>query len=123
MTRLVLALIAVTITGLSQGSPPAQPNVVLDQLANLHLDKEQIYSIRDIAIHRDVLSISFNRGTIAFLEPVNGRVTGAVFIGSGEIVAIPPDGAEKQQLFRYTQSPLLNEQFDTALLRFTDNTY
>src|SRR5262249_4964225 len=102
---------------------PVEPGDVLDQLANAHIDKKQIHNIRDITIRRDALSIAFNRGVIAFLEPVMGKVTGAVFIGNGEIVAIPPDAIEKQQLYKFTGTPVLNETFQTALFRFTDSTY
>jgi hypothetical protein len=79
--------------------------------------------IRDITIRRDTLSISFNRGTIAFLEGVNGRITGAIFLGSGEILSIPPDPVEKRQMFKFTGSPILNERFDAGIFRFTDETY
>src|SRR5262249_13541759 len=87
------------------------------------LDKKQIYSIRDITIRRDVLTIALNRGAIAFLEPVKGKVTGAVFIGSGEIVAIPPNPIERQQISKFTGTPVLNESFQTAVFGFTDTTY
>src|SRR4029453_16483968 len=83
-----------------------QPDPTLVQLSRLRLDRSQIYSVRDIAINRDVLSISLNRGTIAFTEAIDGRVTGAVFIGSGDVLAIPSDPVEKKQLFRYTKSAL-----------------
>src|SRR5262249_27261191 len=101
---------------------PVEPGDVLDQLANAHIDKNQIHNIRDITIRRDALSIAFNRGLIAFLEPVMGKVTGAVFIGSGEIVAIPPDTIEKQQIYKFTGTPVLNETFQTAIFPFTDKT-
>src|SRR5262249_29380088 len=64
-----------------------------------------------------------NRGVIAFLQPIQGKVTGAVFVGSGEIVAIPPDAIEKQQIYKFTGTPVLNETFQTAILRLTDTTY
>src|SRR4030095_7003047 len=86
-------------------------------------DKTQVYSVRDITITRDVLSISLNRGAIAFTEAIEGKITGAVFIGSGDILAIPPDAIEKKQLFRYTKSALLSEHFETAVFRFTDGSY
>ena len=95
----------------------------ISQLAKIRLDRTQIYSVRDITINRDVLSISLNRGTLAFTEPVHGKVTGAVFIGSGDVLAIPPDRIEKQQLYRYTKSALLSERFETAVFRFTDTSY
>src|SRR5438128_12341049 len=96
---------------------------ILTQLSKIHLDKKQIYNIRDISLRRDALSIALDRGFIAFLEPVNGRVTGALFIGSGEIVAIPPNATEKQQIYKFTGSPILNEKFESAIFRFTDSTY
>jgi hypothetical protein len=121
--RTVLTLFAWTAAAFSQVSAQTEPQVVLDRLAAIHLDRQQVYSIHDINIRRDVVSISFDKGVIGFVEPVNGRVTGAVFMGTGEVVAIPPDATERQQIARYTQSPLFNERFQTAILRFTDNTY
>ena len=104
-------------------SPTGEADEILTQLSKIRLDKKEIYNIRDITLRRDVLTIALNRGTIAFLEPVNGRVTGAVFIGNGEVVAIPPDAIERQQIYRFTGTAILNETFQTAVLRFTDNTY
>lgn len=101
----------------------AQEDPTFVALSKIHLDKTQIYSVRDITITRDVLSISFNRGAIAFTEPIEGKVTGAVFVGSGDILAIPPDSVEKKQLFRYTHAALLSEHFETAVFRFTDGTW
>src|SRR5262245_24345077 len=112
------------LTFAAQTTPAVAPeNPAYTALSKIHLDKKQIYSIRDITLTRDVLSISFNRGVIAFAEPIEGKVTGAVFVGSGDILAIPPDSIEKKQLFRYTRSALLSEHFETAVLRFTDGTW
>src|SRR5215471_13496572 len=105
-----------------QAAPP-ETNPTLAQLSKIRLDRSQVYTVRDIALNRDVLSISLNRGTIAFTEAIDGRVTGAVFVGSGDILAIPPDPIEKKQLFRYTKSTVLTEHFDVALFRFTDATW
>jgi hypothetical protein len=121
--RVLIGLLIAVSAALFQGSTPGEADEILAQLSKIRLDKKQIYSIRDISIRRDVLSIALNRGTIAFLEPVKGKVTGAVFMGSGEIVAIPPDTVERQQMSKFTGTPLLNEPFETALLRFTDNTF
>ncbi len=120
--RAFLCLLVATVVSVSF-IEYSETDEILAQLSKIHLDKKQIYNIRDITIHRDAAAISFNRGTIAFLEPVMGKVTGAVFIGSGEIVAIPPDAVEKQQLFKFTHSPVLDEPFEAAFFRFTDNTY
>jgi hypothetical protein len=120
----VLIGFVIALFGILPQSPArAEADEMLAQLSKIRLDKKQIRVIRDVTIRRDVLSISLTRGTIAFLEPAMGKVTGAVFIGSGEIVAIPPDAIEKQQIHRFTGSPVLNEPFRTALFRFTDNTF
>jgi hypothetical protein len=119
MRFFVLVLLCFSATVLGQ----TDSREIVIQLSRIRLDPQQFYSIRDITIRRDALSIFFNRGTIAFLQPVMGKVTGAVFIGTGEVVAIPSDPVEKQQLYRFTGSPLLNEPFRSAFLQFTDNTY
>src|SRR5215831_3956295 len=119
----VLGLLMAIVGAVSQTGRPAEAEDILSQLTKIRLDKSHIQYVRDITIRRDVLTIALNRGAIAFLEPINGKVTGAVFIGSGEVVAIPPDPIEKQQLYKFTGTPILNETFQTAILRFTDNTY
>ena len=119
---IVLGLLLAMFAGI-QSPPPSEADQILAQLSKIRLDKTQVYSIRDITIRRDALTIALNRGAIAFLEPVNGRVTGAVFIGSGEIVAISPDPIERQQIFKFTGTGILNESFQTAILRFSDNTF
>src|SRR5437867_5585311 len=121
--RLLLALFIVLFGTVPQSPVPADADELLAQLSKIRLDKKQFYNIRDITFRRDALSIALNRGTIAFLEPVMGRVTGAVFLGNGELVAIPPDAIEKQQVYKFTGSPVFNEPFQSALFRFTDNTY
>jgi hypothetical protein len=121
MFRWLVSLVLLGLPVYQAAQPQTDPT--LTQLSKVRLDKSQIYSVRDITINRDVLSISLNRGAIAFTEAIDGRVTGAVFIGSGDILAIPPDPIEKRQLFRYTKSALLSEHFETAIFRFTDGTW
>jgi len=121
--RIALGLLIAILAGILQGSPAIEPDQVLAKLSRIRLDKNEFYVARDITIRRDALTLALNRGVIAFLEPVNGKITGAVFIGDGEIVAIPPDAIEKQQLYKFTGTPILNEPFQTGIFRFTDGTY
>ena len=39
-----------------------------------------------------------------------------------KILLIPPTRVEKESLARFTKSPILEEQFSMAILRFTDQT-
>jgi hypothetical protein len=121
--RVLVALFVAVFGAAVQNSTPPEADGILAQLSKISLDKKQIHSIRDVTLRRDVLSISLSRGMIAFAEPIGGKITGAVFIGSGEIVAIPPDPIEKQQVYKFTGTPLLDEKFQTAVFRFTDATY
>jgi hypothetical protein len=120
---MVTSLIFAAFAASASFAAPAEADAMLAQLSKIRLDKKQIYSVRGITLDRDVLSISLNRGVLAFTEAVDGKITGAVFVGNGDILAIPPDPVEKQQIFRYTKSALLNEHFETAVFRFTDATY
>jgi hypothetical protein len=64
----------------------------------------------------------FNRGYIGFFTKAAGEITGAVYIGEGEILLMPPTQVEKESLARFIHSPILEEQFHMAILRFTDET-
>lgn len=107
------------------GCPAAQPPAreVLESLRKARMDPSQLYRVHDVALYREELRIYLVDGTIAFLQPVEGRVTGAVFIGQGELLLIPPDAVEKASLALFTGVPVLNEKFSSSLFRFTDNTY
>ena len=96
---------------------------VLNALAQVSIDPRSTFKIRDVDIDRDALHLTLHRGTIAFLTPVLGRITGAIFVGDGEILVIPPNRIEKFQLNKFTNSPVLTERFSSAVLRFTDNTF
>jgi Peptidase family M1 domain len=98
------------------------PRQLFDQLNNLSIDPGQIYVLRDAQISRDRVNIYFNRGFIGFLGKVGGETTGAVFFGEGEVLLIPPNATEKESLAQFTQSPVLEENFTFAYLRFTDAT-
>src|SRR4026209_683921 len=109
MFRMVTNLMIAALAAFASVEAPAEADAMLAQLSKIRLDKKQIYSVRDITLTRDVLSFSLNRGAVVFAEAVDGKVTGAVFVGNGDILAIPSDTVEKQQLFRYTKSDLLTE--------------
>jgi hypothetical protein len=106
----------------SAAPPPSEPLELLKQLNSVRLDPTQVYVIRDAHITRSRMNLFFNRGFIAFLTPVQGEVTGAVFWGEGEVLMIPPSRTEKRNLAQFTRAPILEEKFDSAYLRFTDHT-
>jgi hypothetical protein len=102
--------------------PFPEPLELLKQLNRVTLDPTQIYVIRDAHITRARMNLYLNRGFIAFMTPVKGEVTGAVFWGEGEVLMIPPDRAEKRNLAQFTRAPILEEKITSVYMRFTDHT-
>jgi hypothetical protein len=101
---------------------PLDPGQLLEQLNSASIDPTQIYVLRNARITRDGVNFYFTRGFIAFLTKTQDEITGAVFVGQGEVLLVPPDPVEKRSLALFTGSPILEEQFTAAYLRFTDKT-
>lgn len=107
------------------GQPPgASPAVNLYlQLRSVGLDSSRVFSVRDLSIEHGGFHLSLDDGTIAFTQDVSGRVTGAFFVGEGEVLVFPPDQAERASMSLFTGGAILEEKFGTAYLRFNDNTF
>jgi hypothetical protein len=92
-------------------------------LANTRLDPGATYSIRDGSIDREDAHFSFTDGKLAFTQAVDGRVTGMLFAGEGEVLVVPPNLTERQSLGLFTKSAVLNERFYLAYFRFFDTRF
>ena len=114
----LLLLLAGPLAGRAQ-----QAAALLDELHRIGLDAPQTFKVTDLYLQRDALRLHLQHGTLVFLTPVAGRVTGALFEGAGEVLVVPPQPAERQQLVKFTGSPLLTESFASLYLRFTDRTF
>ena len=80
-------------------------------------------TVNALAFSRDRAQMTFS-GTFYFSTPVDGRVTGAVFVGKGKIrVDVPPNDFEKENLKRLLGVDVLESSFDTAVMRFSDDTF
>ncbi|MFQ5778019.1 MAG: M1 family aminopeptidase [Terriglobia bacterium] len=99
------------------------PRTLLDELRQVGLDEARSYRVTDLLLHRDAIRLRLRHGTLMFLKPVAGRITGAVFEGTGEVLVLPPDRGERQQLVKFIGSPILTESFDRAYFRFTDSSF
>src|ERR1700726_1715782 len=94
-----------------------------DQLSALRVDPATLYEIdpaNRIELRRGDVQLSFEQGKLAFLQLFEGRVTGAVFFGRGHVLAAPRDVVEKQQMAHFLSAPVLDQDFTSACLRFTD---
>jgi len=79
--------------------------------------------VTNLVLKRDAATFRLRSGELYFLPPVEGRVTGAVFIGEGEMTLTPPVAHEQRSLSLFTGEPSITEQFTRLTLRFTDKTY
>jgi peptidase M1-like protein len=100
------------------------PREFYDALNALRLDPATTYQLvtaNRIELRRGDVEIYFEEGKIAFLAPINGRVTGFVFSGRGHALAFPREVVEKQQMARFLGAPVLDQVFLSAYVRFTDD--
>jgi hypothetical protein len=114
--------VTVPNTGLKSNSDP------LYQQLRQHAKSEQEFagpyaSVNNLSLKRDAATFMLRAGEIYFLTPVEGRTTGAVFIGDGELTLIPPTPNEKQGLALFIDDEKLTEQFTHLVIRFTDTTF
>ena len=99
----------------SIGSPPTY-----QELRNVRL--EHAGHIRNRRLRKDRFEFEFEVGHLYLLEPVEDRITGAVFLGKGKLRFFPPDAIEQHQLKKFLNTDYLDESFDRAVFRFSDNT-
>ncbi|MGC1688074.1 MAG: M1 family aminopeptidase [Candidatus Acidiferrales bacterium] len=104
------------------GTATADPKALYQALNELRVNGSRVFSIRELHLKRSVFDITLNEGKLAFLRPLDNRVTGAVFTGRGSIVALPRDVAERRSLAEFLSVPILDQPFSRAYLRFTDDT-
>jgi hypothetical protein len=124
-----LAAVFFVLCSLTAAQPtrsiPRTTHQLYDALNALRLDPASVYRIKPqhrIELRRGDAKISFDQGQFIFFVPLDHEVTGAVFSGRGHILALPRDTIEKQQMARFLDSPILDQDFATAYMRFTDAT-
>jgi hypothetical protein len=92
------------------------------QLRNIGLSGEAV-GVKDFTLKRDAATFHLRSGTICFVAPVQGKVTGAVFLGDGSMVLDPPLAIERSSLKLLTKEDEFSENFSRLVMRFTDATY
>jgi len=106
----------------SQAAPAANSDGTYQQLRNIQLSGEAV-SVSNVTLHREAGTFHLRSGTVCFVAAVQGKVTGAVFVGEGNFVLDPPIGVERRHLRLLTKDSEFSEIFSQMALRFTDSTY
>ena len=105
----------VNVPGKSAISANSDP--VYQSLRTLGFGKT--FHFDNAAVPLDAATFVFQKGTLTFLSPVNGLVTGAIFIGEGHVNLKPFNAMDTQELKRRVGSPEFDEDFTEIVLRFT----
>ncbi|HEY7406157.1 MAG TPA: M1 family aminopeptidase [Candidatus Angelobacter sp.] len=117
----VLALAGMQAAAQTAAVPSTSAVALYRELLNPTFDVKDVYTVRDVSILREDLHISISDGTIALMRDVNGHLTGAVFEGVGEVLLVPPNRAERTSLALFTGSAVLEQRFQSAYFRFSDD--
>ena len=80
-------------------------------------------TVNNLVLKRDAGYFTLKTGAVYFIKPVEGKVTGAVFVGSGEFALSPPVDVERKHLEIFVGSSSVKESFDTLTMFFTDDTF
>jgi hypothetical protein len=118
------AVVSLLAAGYAQNAQPIAPNSdpTYQQLRNIGLGGEAV-AVNNYTLKRDAGTFHLRSGTVCFVTPVQGKVTGAVFVGDGNMVLDPPLRSEISSLRLLTKEDEFSENFNHLVLRFTDSTY
>ena len=92
----------------------------IGQLRNSTVETSEV---SNFVLKRDVATFTFNSGHFYFLPPIEGHVTGAVFLGEGQLELVSPLQFEQHHISILTGSPKFSDRFTKLVIRFTDSTY
>jgi len=119
----ILILLGATKSACAQGHQSfANSDPTYRALRDLGLSGEAI-AVKDMDLKRDAGTFHLHSGTVCFTAPVQGRITGAVFVGDGNFILDPPSDSERKSLKLLTKEDEFSETFQHLVLRFTDSTY
>ena len=116
------AIVAIAVSSTAVAQTPSGPNThpAYVELRKLAVGNDAV-RVDGLQLVKDAATFTLS-GTIHFLPPVNGKVTGAVFIGQGTMKYEPPIAVERSMLRNLTRGEDFNESFERAVFRFTDDT-
>jgi hypothetical protein len=95
----------------------ANSDPIYRQLRDIGLG--QTFRFDHFTLAWDTATFQFQKGTLTILSPVNGVVTGAIFIGEGQFNLKPVTAFDVAELSRRTGAAEVNEDFTEAVFRFT----
>jgi len=117
-----LLLLSASNFAIGQDDSSAKGKSLYEQVKSFTLSGNTA-QVSGVQLKRDRVEMTFD-GTFYFTTLVDGRVVGAVFIGQGKFRAeVPPSDFEKDNVKRLLDADVVESDFKTAVLRFSDDTF
>jgi hypothetical protein len=107
--------VSISVPGKSLAYANSDP--VYQQLRGIGLD--QTFRFDNYTLSWDTATFQFQKGTLTLLSPVDGVVTGAIFIGEGRFNLKASTALDARELSRRAGAAELNEDFTEVVFRFT----
>ena len=79
----------------------------------------ETFRFDNFTLHSDVATFQFQKGTLTWLKPVEGVVTGAIFIGEGHFHLKAVTNLDAHEISRRTGAEEVDEDFTDVVFRFT----
>ncbi len=105
----------VTVTGKALQFANTDP--VYRQLRNI--GSGLTVTVENFQLANDVGHFLLKQGTLTFLAPVAGQVTGAIFLGQGHFSLKPATTIDQRELTRRIKAEIVEEDFTDVVFRFS----
>lgn len=79
----------------------------------------ETFHFDNFTLHFDVATFEFHKGTLTWLSPVEGVVTGAIFVGEGHFHLKAVTNLDAHEISRRTGTEEVDEDFTEIVFRFT----
>jgi len=115
--KLAIAEQHVEVTVSGKGLTYANSDPVYRQLRGIGLG--ETFRFENFTLQLDSATFQFEKGTLTILSPVNGIVTGAIYIGAGHLNLKPLTIVDATELKRRSGAAEIDEDFTEVVFRFT----
>ncbi len=112
------------LTASNQPEPRDHQHIrhVYQQLQALPLDQRYVASVNNFSFKKERARIALESGSLYLAKPIDGKITAAIFLGSGRFQLNPPDETDRYQVRRFTGKDSIDAAFTAAYFLFTDST-
>jgi peptidase M1-like protein len=126
MKKTLLSLSVAVFFFLSPASPALAAFENLEKSFNAFyatpLDSAGAVSVENLTLQKDAMTFLLKKGVLVPMQPVEGEITGAMFVGEGTATLTTPTPMDAWFLNKTYGSETFKENFTALYLRFDDGT-